>query len=318
MYIYEIDDILDQTLDKFMYSIILDKKSKLFDLKKFEKECNFIKNEIILINLIEFGQALIDKEKLSKFLSKTSNILLVKNIITKYICYYLFILIGINFKGKIQIFNNNLIEFSRNLINHNLKIENFFSTESDSNIIKIINLILDLKNYFNKLLTSKNKDSIEINNYLKDFLKLYGEENIQKLLEIFKNKSISEDVFNHNIIKVMIYLLLYKNEEKKEIFNIIENSETNTGEYIFIDVVVPRSSFIDYNSIESILSPQEIKTDLPEEIYKIVNDDYSNDLRENKDFYYDYDKKIKKLLNNSILIPIIDYFLLYHKDNEKY
>ena len=44
MYISEIDDILDQTLDKFMYSWIIENKIKDFvSYQKLIKETNFVK-----------------------------------------------------------------------------------------------------------------------------------------------------------------------------------------------------------------------------------------------------------------------------------
>ena len=51
MYISEIDDILDQTLDKFMYSWIIEKKIKdLIDFNKLVKEINFIKYQKTFID----------------------------------------------------------------------------------------------------------------------------------------------------------------------------------------------------------------------------------------------------------------------------
>jgi hypothetical protein len=153
MYISEIDEILDLTLDKFMYSWIIDNGNKdILSWSMLIKELNFLKFQKEINKIIEFGQSLIEEKDINKFINKNSNIVLIKNLILKYICYYLFILIGINYNGKIQLFNNNLIEFSRVQVNYNLRIDNFFNTESNSNIIKIINLIKDLNSYIEKLL----------------------------------------------------------------------------------------------------------------------------------------------------------------------
>ena len=116
----------------------------------------------------------------------------------------------------------------------------------------------------------------------------------------------------------MIYLNLYKASEKKEVFNIIETTETSNGEFIFIDIVIPKSSFIDYNAIESILEPYELKTSVPETIYDLLNDDYSENIIEARKYFTDFDLKIQKLLDTHLIVPIVDDFLLYHKDNEKY
>jgi hypothetical protein len=116
----------------------------------------------------------------------------------------------------------------------------------------------------------------------------------------------------------MIYINLYKSSEKKEIFKIIESGETSTGEYIFIDVIMPKSLFIDYSLIESILTPEQLKTNLPEIIYDYINEDYSENINESRKYFTDFDLKIQKLLDLHIIVPIVDDFLLYHKDNEKY
>lgn len=323
MYISEIDDILDQTLDKFMYTWILENQVKeLLSWTKLSKEQNFIKYQKEINNIIEYGQDLISDKDINSFVTKNSNILLIKNLISKYIGYYLFLLLGINFNGKIEIFNNNLIEFSRTQVNYKLKIDNFFNTESNSNIIKVTNLIKEFIGFVDKLASGKNKDNIGIENYsdnLKDFLNNYGEDNLNGFVNLYKKENNKNKIIlDHNVIKIMIYLNLYKTAEKKEIFNIIETTETSNGEFIFIDVVVPKSAFIDYNSIESILEPNELKTDLPETIYDLINEDYSENINEARKYFTDFDLKIQKLLDTHIIVPIVDDFLLYHKDNEKY
>ena len=323
MYISEIDDILDKTLDKFMYLWILDNKSKdIIDYTKLIKESNFVKYQKEINVLFEYCINLISEKDINKFVSKTSNINLIKNLVLKYIGYYLFLFIGINYNGKIETFNNNIIEFSRTQTNYKLKIENFFNTESNSNIIKITNLTTEFIEYIEKIISGKKKDLQQNENIsieLGEFLKTYGDDNINKIVELYKNEySKNKVVIQHNIIKIMIYLNLYKTSEKKEIFNIIETTETSNGEFIFIDIVIPKSSFIDYNAIESILEPYELKTSIPEIIYNLINDDYSENIIEARKYFTDFDLKIQKLLDTHLIVPIVDDFLLYHKDSERY
>jgi hypothetical protein len=323
MYISEIDDILDQTLDKFMYSWIKENQIKdIISWLKLVKEPNFIKYQKDINKIIEYGQELISDKDIGKIVTKNSNIVLIKNLISKYIGYYLFLLIGINYNGKIEVFNNNLIEFSRTQSNYKLKIDNFFNTESNSNIIKVTNLIKEFIDYISKLSNGKTKDYIKIDKYsvnLKEFLNNFGEDNINNFVELYKTEiTKNKIVLDHNIIKIMIYLNLYKTSEKKEIFNIIETTEISNGEFIFIDVVVPKSLFIDYNSIENVLEPNELKTNLPETIYDLINEDYSENINDARKYFTDFDLKIQKLLDTHIIVPIVDDFILYHKDNEKY
>ena len=330
MYISKIDDIIDKSLDKFMIIWIIEskKENNIITLEKLIKDPNFVKSQKEINELIDFTNNLITDEELEKIVVKKSNLLLIRNTIIKYIVYYIFISIGINYISKIEMFNNNIIEFSRNQTNFKSNNTNeftdFFNSESNSNIIKLTNIILELKDYLTKINNSKNKDNqiTLLNNYsnnFKEFINLYKQENIEKLLEIFNSKIKNKDVIiNHNLIKIMIYLYLYKSEEKKELFNIIEATETNNGEFIFIDVVVPRSMYIDYDVIESVLSPEELNTNLPETIYSICNENYSDTLSNIGKYYNEFDIKIQKLFDTHIIIPIVDDFLLYHRDSEKY
>jgi len=324
MYLSEIDDILDQTIDKFMYTWILETKAKeLLNFSEIIKQPNFVKFQKEINKILEFAIDLISQKDITKFVTKNNNIILVNNLIAKYICYYLFILIGINYTSKIELFNNNLVEFSRNQPNFPVKVNNFFNSESNSNIIKTINIVAELNDYIEKFKTKKNDTANLINSYssnFREFMELYGTENFIKLVELTQNKEINKNkiILDHNIVKIMIYIYLFKNTEKKEVFNEIETSETANGEFIFIDVVVPRSAFIDYNTIESILHPNELKTSLPDIIYNLVNDDYSDTIFDNKKYYTDYELKIQKLFDSHLIIPIVDDFLLYHKDNEQY
>ena len=137
MYISEIDDILDKTLDKFMYLWILDNKSKdIIDYTKLIKESNFVKYQKEINEILNFSFMLISQEDINKIVTKNNNIELIKNIIRKYISYYIFLLIGMSYEGKIEDFNNNIIEYTKEQYNYNVKIDDFYTTESNSNIIK--------------------------------------------------------------------------------------------------------------------------------------------------------------------------------------
>ena len=210
MYIAEIDDILDQTLDKYMYTWIIENNFKeLINIDTIINEPNFIKFQKEINKSLEFSFTIIKQEDIKKIVTKNSNIDLINNLIKKYISYYFFIIIGINYKGKIELFNNNLVEFGRNQINYPLKIDNFFNAESNSNVIKSVQLINELLDFLNKILLINKKEnrkenkeeskdennskytsilknySIEIN----DFVKKYTFENIEQLVDLYE-KSI--------------------------------------------------------------------------------------------------------------------------------
>ena len=56
MYISEIDDILDQTIDKFMYTWIIESKAKdLLNFATLVKEPNFVKFQKQINKILEFA-----------------------------------------------------------------------------------------------------------------------------------------------------------------------------------------------------------------------------------------------------------------------
>lgn len=322
MYIPEIDEILNETINNFMGTWILEAKvPELLDFKKLTKEPNFVKYQKDINNILEFGKSLINERKINNLVTKKQNVILVNNVILKYIAYYLFILIGINYNSKIELFNNNLVEFSRNQVNYPIKIDNFFNSESNANIIKVVNLIQEFIDYIEKISSGKNKENDLLDKYsfsLREFVLLIGDENIKKNVAPVLTKEKNKIIVDHSVILMIIQLVLYKDKEKNEIFELIESAETSSGDFIFIDVVVPRSDFIDFRAIEGVLSPSELQTNLPETIYEYLNEDYTDDLNEKRKYFSDHDIKIQKLLDTHVIIPIVDDFLLYHKDNEKY
>ena len=136
MYITKINNLLDETIDKFMYSLFLDKKTEMYDFNKILKELNFTKLQKEINNNLNIGTKLISDKKISEIATKNSNIQLIKDTINKYMAYYLFISIGVNYNGTMIQFNNNIVEYNKNQNKFGL-LDNFYNTESNSNIIKM-------------------------------------------------------------------------------------------------------------------------------------------------------------------------------------
>ena len=142
MYINQIEKILDETINKVFTVWIDDKsnKNKLISLNKIVDEKNFKKYQNEINKLFEYLFLLIDQDKIKKIVKKNSNIELINNTIEKYISYYIFIFIGLLYKNPIKNFNSNIIEFSKDQINYDLKVNDFFNSNSNNIIIK--NVIL--------------------------------------------------------------------------------------------------------------------------------------------------------------------------------
>lgn len=370
MYINDIDNMIDNTLNiVFSKWVINDKKSdNLIDIKKLIAEQNLVKYQKDINNTMELLFTLISQDEIKKMVIKDANIYLLNNVIKKYIGYFIFLFIGVFSKSKIETFNNNLVEYSRNQTNYSIKITDFFNSDSNSKIIKLISFIRDIFDFFNKLIIIEKKKKANISrisansiinqkevekegtkegaegaegagefegninelllNYNDEFIKFIKSFTLPALLNIKElytktyvdtKDTLQQYIFVFKLIKILIFKGPYLyNTERTDIFNKIDSSETSNGEYIYIDIVVPQTNFIDYNTIETILDPKELNTDIPEIVNNLLNDDFSNDLDEKRKYFIDTDHKIQKLFDTGIIIPIVDDFLLYNRDNEKY
>lgn len=308
MYIDEIYSILDETIDKVFTVWINKENNKLIQYEKISKEKNFKKYQSEINSLLEYLFLLIDQDKIKKLVKKNRNIDLINSVIEKYICYYVFLFIGLTYKNTLNHFNNNIIEISKDQMNYNLVVDDFFTSKSNAVVIKNLILLKDLNEY---LLSNKKKT-----NELNYFLNNYGIENFEKIEKYLKDKNI--EVKFTNIIKLIISINIFDDKEKKNLFEEIETSEISTGEFMFIDVMIPKSQYIELKYIEDVLTEKQIEDGYIEIIYNLINQNEIEELDKFKNFDVNYDKKIQKLFDLKIVIPIVDDFLLYHKDYFKY
>jgi hypothetical protein len=308
MYINKLDEFIDKVLDDFFNRII-----KLKENLKIISSENFIKQQKEINNiLIEYFDKLNFDD--IKDLLQDSNKNTIIQTIKKYVSYYIFIFMGYYFEeknlGKENVFMNNLVEFSKNQSSYPLKIDNFFNSESNSLILDFYKLI---KNILNLLDFDKNKVTKLLKNIeYENCVNIYTDLGYDFIQSTFNKKDILEK--GHNIVKTLIILYIYNAKEKKGLYNLIENLENSKGEYIYIDIIVPKKKFIDYSTVENVLNKEQIESNLTEELYNfIINSDkliYEKTI--------DLDKNILTLINSGVLIPIVEDFMLYNKESEKY
>ena len=307
MYINKIDELIDRLLDDFYNKIILRK-----DASKIFSEVNFVKYQLDINKIFTDYIKSINTDEINDIIKDEDNTKKIIELIKKYLAYYIFMTYCFFYSAKIEMFINNVIEFSKNQPGFNYKVDNFFNSDSNGTIIKFYSLIKNI-------LILLDADAVKLNNISKkkefseaiQFLNDLGQDIIEKS---FKLKNLNGNVKDqsHNIIKMIILLELYFKIDKKDVQDLLNKTEQAEGEFIYIDIVMPTTDFIDYNTIEMSLTKEDVENGLASEIYDLITE--SEIIYKEKT----HDDKIIDLINSKLIIPVTEDFLLYHKDSEKY
>ena len=310
MYIDKLDNFFDKMIDDFYASVIIINKL----LTKIIKEPNFVKYQADINEILKQYILSINQNDLNSISANYTVHQHIKEVIKKYTCMYIFIYIGLCLSTSDNLYINNIIEFTRNQPEFSYKIANFFNSESNSLVInsyiicKQINEIINIDNEQKKNAFLKRKEYEQTNK----IITMLGNDIMKSLIKNDKN-----NIRFHNIIKIILLLEVYKKIDKKILFETIESLETNTGEFIFIDVVMSTSRTVNYQMIENLMSKDNRTKGFATMFWDFIVEQETNKIL-NKLDSTDNDTKILYLINSGILIPIVDDLLLFHKDNEKY
>ena len=309
MYINKIDDLIDKVIDDFYAYLITNDKG----LQKIFQEVNFIKfqKEINLL-MIAYTNT-INLTEVRELVKSSDAVNSIAETLKRYVAFYMFLLIGFHYTSKDDTYINNVVEFSKNQSEYGYKINNFFNSESNALIIKynmmIKNILILLEADQSKIDILKTKpDFREAILFLNQVDYEFIEKNFR--LDGAKDKNVQA----HNIIKTLIILLLYKTTEKKEFFRFLEMTENLDGEYMFIDIVVPKQKYIDFNSVEKLLGSSKTIKNLSYYFWQFLTE-HEEEIQKPPT---SIEEKIIALIQSGILYPICDDFLLYHKDSERY
>lgn len=272
MYVYEYDILLDKILD-LIFNNLNFKNLKLKDLEKIDLKKYLLNLDIFKDN--------------SNYKEIRSNTILLINI-------YLFFSIYAN---KIS----NLDDIKTYLINNKI-----FDT---TNLGYLTNLFKNF-NYLNDILQILNNKEKMLYFYKNDI-------NYKEIIDILNDLGISQindkllknNLYekNHNIIKLLILKKIYSLFYRKKIFNLIFLDSTKKQN---INIIVPKVLKFDYFNIESLLTYNEKKLGIANEIISLFEE-------LDKKVFDNNDKIIDNLLNTKIVVPITDEFLRYHKILDK-
>jgi hypothetical protein len=305
VFVNQIDELIDRSLDKFFEKYVY--QNKLFN--KLSTEIDFVKYQLNLHTAIdEFCQG-IDRNALSAIVTQAENVKRIIDIVKRYIAYYSLMWVAYHYSGKRIEYVNNVVELGTGQQRSTFRIANFYNSDNNATLFRLYDLIRDVVFV---LSIDKPKASIlgtphgvaQYRNAL-DFLDELGTEFVQKHLKIKGSVGV------HNLIKTITVIRLYKGEEKTDAIRILQEAELEKGEYTYIDIIVPRVQHFDFSTIESLLTPRQLRAGIADEIYDTLNQQAEK--RE-----MSVDEKVSILMNSGILVPIVEDFMLLHKDTEKY
>src|SRR5437867_452733 len=145
MYVNKIDELLDKIIDDLFNRIIIKDET----MKLITNEINFVKYQKEINNILVNYIKSINVNEIRELVKNEDTVIIIINIIKRYVAIYLFLTIGAYYSGKPDTFINNIVEFSKNQSAYGFKIENFFNSENNAMIIqyyKLINNIITIVN----------------------------------------------------------------------------------------------------------------------------------------------------------------------------
>jgi hypothetical protein len=307
MFINQIDELIDKSLDNYFREEV--HGSKFYE--KLVKEPSFVKHQLkINASIADFITKKLSKDEIRKIVSNEDNVNRITDIVRRYIAYYILMWIAYHYESKRGEYVNNVMEMAKNQHNFNYRIANFFNSENNATLFKFYDTIKDVIFVVNiedpSTSVLATKTGLERYKPVVDMLNDLGAEFVTENL---RGKG---DIKAHNLIKTLVFVNLYQNQEKPEVIRILEEVEMEQGEYAYIDVVMPKIQHFDYAAIEQLMSPAERRAGIADEAYEQLNE-----LGKTAKILT-YDDKINILVENGILVPITEDFLCYHKDTERY
>jgi hypothetical protein len=306
MYLNKIDLLLDKILDDF-YANLLENVT----FKKLLKESNFVKYQKEITDFFKIYIETINLSEIDDLLKNSQIKIKIQETIKRYLFIYIFLYIGFSYTDNDSIFMNNIVEFTKNSIQYNLKIDNFFNSENNALVVKLFQFIKQLINYI-EANTPQKRDNLKARQDYRDvieFHKTFGDDFFNQIYVDEKDLNLKA----HNIVKTLLIAELYR-QEKKDLYKMIEILDSSSGDFIFIDIILPARNVIDFRSIELLLSKNDLAKGYAYTLWDYLTEYNLTLLGEE----ISLDEKISSLFESGLLVPIVDDFLLYHKDSEKY
>jgi len=309
-YINEVDNIIADLIDDFHENYLANNElfEQLITVKNFSDYYQQI------VQLLKTYIDNIDYSKLSSIINNSENLEQIVQIINRYIVYYFFLMIAFyypNDKNSIKEFRKNFLTFSDLQKTSKFTIRNFFDVQNTAKIIEYFKFIKNLRKFL--LASDVEINALDPKIYPAElsFMNTLGKQwiNDNLLTEVTENNETVVDVYPFGLIKTIVFIDIYKKQERNSVLKIVNEENDADNRYTYIDILVVDKSVIDYETFRQYYS------DEPEafvkRLYRFINDNPVVFEREDQDI------KNVKLIQFPFVVPIIDDYLRYHRDGEK-
>jgi len=311
MYVNQIDNIIDQILDKLYLEGLM--KDDTFRSIMEGKKINFVEYREKINKFIKQFMETIDISNIQKLINNKENLIRILDIIKRYVAYYYFLSIAYYYTGTIKDFRNNLIQYSKLQESSTYTIKNFFDTENNYQIITFFKIIKDVSNIITMTeLQKKTLNPLSVKDAI-NFLNGLGREYIDNYLLMIVTRGEEEivEINVHNLIKTIVFGEIYRNQERNVVFEILNDIEESKNEYTYIDIVVSNDDVTDFDSFRQIFLGDTDTETMAKDLYELVNDSSKIPT------IITSESKNNNLLQFSFITPIIDDFIRYHRDSER-
>lgn len=311
MYVNQIDNIIDQILDK-LYLDGITKDETFISIVK-GKKINYVEYRDKINEFIQKFMETIDIGAIQNLINNKENLIRILDIIKRYIAYYYFLSLAYYYAGTDKEFRNNLIQYSKLQETSTFTIKNFFDTENNFQVITFFKIIKDVTKIIT--MTDLQKKTLDPNRMKEAllFIDNLGQEYIDNYLLMITKTDTAElvEINVHNFIKTIVFGEIYRNQEQTVVFEILNEIEEEKHEYMYIDIVVPSEDAIDFEGFREIFMGEDDGEELARRLFDLVTE--TNKIQA----FLTSENKNNNLLKFSILTPIVDDFLRYHRDSEK-
>ena len=286
-------------MQNFIVNLIDDNLLNIYTLleKSLKSKKNITDNEISDIIQKCFEQ--IDIQAIKNTISEPENVIIILNIVKKYIILALLTIVAIYSKDKnYDSFVMKFSEKQKDKIN--------LTPDYISSIIKYISLFYSV--------TQKKVSRFESLIPTTDLLNK-PENNISKLINnTLTTYTTIKDIFS--VVRVFLFKIEFTTIDKSDINKILDDEMFSNSEIAYIDIVIDNSYKLDILEIETLITEEESNQAIGDNAYMLLLNATNKDYQNLDDSILN--KKILNLLNSQLVIPITNEFLLYHNNNEFY